>query len=90
MEAIAIIGGILAFIVLYFFFGMVIKLAWGWLPLVVGLLIGIPIAILGGWTGAVIGILIIIVSVLGTDTWQGSSIFLTVEESIEKKFYLND
>lgn len=90
MELFAIISAIALVVILYFFFGMLVKLIWGWLPLAVGLLIGITIGVLGGWSGAAIGFIIILASILGTDSWHGTDLFLTVEEKIEKRFYLND
>ena len=90
MELLLIISAIILLVVLYFCFGMLVKFLWGWLPLAIGLIIGITIGVLGGWSGAAIGLVIILFSVFGTDAWHGTDIFLTVEEAIEKKFYLND
>ncbi len=90
MELLAIIVGIILLITLYFCFGMLVKFIWGWLPLMLGLIIGLLFGIFGGWTGAGVGFLLVVGAVFTTDAWQGSNLFLSVEESIEKKFYLND
>lgn len=90
MELFAIISAIVLLVILYFCFGMLIKFIWGWLPLLIGLVVGITIGILGGWSGAAIGLVIILGSIFATDSWHGTDLFLTVEESIEKKFHLND
>ena len=75
MEASIIVGGIILLIILYFSFGMLIKLVWGWFPLMLGIPVGILLGIAGGWTGAVIGLVISIGALLGTDSWQGSLLF---------------
>ncbi len=84
MELFTIILAIVLLVTLYFCFGMLVKLVWGWFPLIIGLISGITIGILGGWPGAVIGFVIILFSVFGTDAWHNTDIFLTVEETIEK------
>lgn len=90
MEFFAIIFGIVLLVTLYFCFGMLVMFIWGWFPLIIGLSLGIISGILGGWSGATIGIAIVLASIFGTNTWHGTDLFLTIEESIEKKFYLND
>jgi hypothetical protein len=90
MEVGIIVGGIILLLILYFIFGMLIKFVWGWFPLILGIPVGISLGIIGDWTGAIIGLVICIGALLGTDSWQGSLLFLKYEELIEKQFYLDD
>lgn len=90
MEAGILVGGIILLVMLYFSFGMLIKLVWGWFPLILGIPVGILLGIFGGWTGAIIGLILCVGALLGTDSWQGSLLYLKYEELIEKQFYLDD
>lgn len=85
-----IIGGVVLLVIVYFMFGMMIKFIWGWFPLVVGLAVGLALGLSGGWSGASFGMIISIGALIGTDSWQGSLLYLRYEEMIEKRFYLND
>ncbi|EEA95757.1 hypothetical protein PJE062_4795 [Pseudovibrio sp. JE062] len=63
---------------------------WGWLPLAIGLLIGAVVSIMGGLSGIVIALVVIVVSVIVTDKWHSTEVFLNVEEAIERKFHIKD
>jgi hypothetical protein len=90
MEFLLIIAGILLLIILYFAFGVFLKFVWGWLPLFLGITIGIFIGFMGGWIGAIVGLIVSVGSIGITNSWQGSSLYLTFENFIENKFYFKD
>jgi len=90
MEIISIIVIIVSLLLLYFFFGMFVKFLWGWLPLVIGGIIGLGLVLVGGFTNAIIAIIIFITSLILTNNWQGSDIYFDVEEKIDSLFYFKD
>jgi hypothetical protein len=90
MEFLIIISGIILLIILYFMFGIFLKLIWGWFPLFLGVISGITIGFFGGWLGAIVGLILVISSINLTNLWQDSALYLKFEDSIEKKFYFKD
>ncbi|RMH46001.1 MAG: hypothetical protein D6694_03975 [Gammaproteobacteria bacterium] len=90
MELILIVVGIIAIFFLYFAFGAIIKFIVGWFPSIFGIVIGVVIGFLGGWTGAVAALFIITLSIVLTDSWHNSPLYLRIEKYIDKKFYFGD
>jgi membrane protease YdiL (CAAX protease family) len=90
MELVSIIVIIISLFLLYFFFGILIKFLWGWLPLVVGIIFSLGFALVGGTTNAVIAIIIFIASLTSTNNWQGSNLYFKIEEKIDSMFYFKD
>lgn len=90
MEFLLFISGIILLIVLYFIFGIFIKFIWGWIPLLLGVIIGAIIGFFGGWLGSIIGVILIVYSVIITNSWQDSELYLKFENLIENKFYFKD
>lgn len=90
MEIVSIISIIIALLILYFFFGILIKFLWGWLPLVIGVIIGLGLGVVGGTTSAIVAIIIFITSLILTNNWQGSNLYFNIEEKIDSMFYFKD
>jgi len=90
MDIVSIILIIAGLITIYFFFGVLLKFVWGWLPLAIGSFIALGLIITGGGANAIGAIIIFFSSLLLTNKWQGSNIYFIVEEKIEKLFYFND
>jgi len=90
MEIISIIAIIVILLLLYFFFGVLIKFLWGWLPLVIGIIFSLGFGLVGGITNAIIAIIIFIVSLVSTNSWQGSNLYFSIEEKIDSMFYFKD
>jgi hypothetical protein len=90
MEIVSIILIIIGVLLSYFFFGILIKFLWGWLPLVAGGLLSLGLIIFGGITNAVIAIILFVVSLVLTNNWQGSDLYFTIEERIDSMFYFKD
>jgi hypothetical protein len=90
MDIISIITIIIVLLLLYFFFGVLIKFLWGWLPLVIGILLSLGFCLVGGMTNAIIAIVIFIVSLVSTNNWQGSNLYFKIEEKIDSMFYFKD
>jgi len=90
MDVISIIAIIIALLLLYFFFGILMKFLWGWLPLGISILISIGFILVGGTVNSIIAIIIFIVGLGLTNNWQGSNLYFIIEEKIEKLFYFKD
>lgn len=81
---------IIGLILLYFFFGILIKFLWGWLPLIIGGIVGLGLGLAGGVTNAVIAIILFITALVLTNNWQGSDVYFDIEEKIDSMFYFKD
>jgi len=90
MKLLFVIIGLICLILIYFFIGVILKFLWGWITLIIGLLLGIVIGLFGGWLGAILGLIIFIISFIVTNAWQGTSLYLKIEDVIDKKFYFKD
>jgi len=90
MEFMGILGGIIFLLILYFFFGALLKFLWGWMPLVLGSFVSIIFVMMGGAINAIIALVIFIVAIGLTNSWQGQSLYFRVEEKIEQMFYFKD
>jgi len=90
MDIISIIAIIIVLLLLYFFFGVLVKFLWGWLPLVVGIILSLGFGLVGGITNAIIAIIVFIVSLVLTNNWQGSNLYFKIEEKIDSMFYFKD
>ncbi len=90
MEIISILLIIVALLLTYFFFGILIKFLWGWLPLIVGVAISLELGLSGGTINAILAIIIFIASLFYTNNWQGSSLYFKIEDKIDSWFYFKD
>lgn len=90
MEALFILLALILLIAGYFCFGIIIKFLLGWLPLVAGLLSGGFLCLIGGWGGGFIGLVICIACIFMTDSWQGSDLYLKLEEKLDTLFAFKD
>jgi hypothetical protein len=90
MELLAIIGGLIALIALYFCFGIVLRFLWGWWILAVGIPVCIVVGIAFGLVGAILAIVGFVFALYANNEWHDSTIFLTVSNKIDKAFYFND
>jgi hypothetical protein len=91
MDFFLIIVSIIGIILLYFLFGAIVKFILGWLPLCIGTIISLFIGIWGGGVvNAIIGIVLFLVSLLITNSWQGSRCYLNIEEKLDSMFYFKD
>ena len=79
--------GLIALFFLYFFSGAILKFVWGWAGVILGTIFGVGLLIAGM---PVLGLLILFLGIGITDKWQGSSLYLRVEEKIDKAFYFKD
>lgn len=91
MELFLIIISIILLVVFYFLFGALIKFLLGWLPLCIGVIVGTIIGIFGeSYLYALIGIIIFIFSILITNSWHNTGIYLYFEEKLDSIFYFKD
>lgn len=91
MEFFLIIAAIIGLVIFYFLFGAIIKFLWGWMPLCVGGLLGLGIGLFGGnFLYGSLGVIIVIVSLVVTNSWQDTNIYLSIEEKLDKIFYFKD
>ncbi len=90
MEIISILLIIVALLLTYFFFGILIKFLWGWLPLIIGVAISLGLGLSGGAINAILAIIIFIASLSYTNNWQGSSLYFKIEDKIDSWFYFKD
>ncbi len=90
MDLLNVIFVIIGLVMIYFLFGIIIKFILGWLPLIIGCIIGVAIGLQGGIGIAIIGIVVFIISLLITNNWQGSNLYFSIEEKIENIFYFKD
>ncbi|MCF6308986.1 MAG: hypothetical protein L3J19_00710 [Sulfurimonas sp.] len=90
MEIVFVVSIIIALLILYFFFGILVKFLWGWLPLIIGGIIGLGLGVAGGTISAIVAIIIFITSLILTNNWQGSDLYFNIEEKIDSMFYFKD
>lgn len=90
MDIVSIILIVISLLLIYFFFGVLIKFLWGWLPLVIGGIIGLGFGLYGGISNAIIAIIVFIASLIYTNNWQGSDLYFKIEEKIDSVFYFRD
>lgn len=90
MEFIIIILALIALVFAYFFFGMILKLAWGWLPFVVGMLGVLILAMAGSWLAALVGAILFIAVPLMTNGWHSTALYQYGEALIDRTFGLGD
>ncbi|MGH8273021.1 MAG: hypothetical protein ACRES9_02010 [Gammaproteobacteria bacterium] len=90
MEFLVVIGGIVAAVALYFFFGIALRFLWGWGILVFATPACVFFCFAFGWWGAIVGIIAFFAALWATNEWHDSSLFLTVGAKIDKVFYLGD
>lgn len=91
MDLFSLIIFIILLVICYFLFGALIKFLLGWLPLCIGITIGTIIGIFGGnFLYAFIGIIIFIFSILITNSWHNTKIYLYFEEKLDSIFYFKD
>lgn len=90
MELLLVVLGIVALVVAYFCFGIIVKffLAWWMLALGVPVLLAIGIAL--GWGGAVAAIAGFVALLGANNRWQGSELYLALERKVDSAFYLSD
>ena len=89
MEIFFIIAGFLVIVIGYFFFGAIVKLLWGFLPVLFLVPISFWIMFQGGYLFAIIGLILLIGNIFWTDTWQGTILFSRVERRINKIFFMD-
>jgi len=90
MDFFSIITIIISLLLLYFFFGVLIKFFWGWLPLIIATMLSISLIIVGGTINSILAIILFFAGTALTNSWQGSDLYFMIEEKIEKLFYFKD
>ena len=80
---------LLLLVTCYVFFGVVFKLLWGWFPMILACL-SMVIALFYSLSAFCYACFVMIGVIFITDYWQGTSLFLKVDEWLDKKLYLND
>ncbi len=90
MEFVLIVAGALILIVAYFCIGIFAKFVLGWWMMIVGLPVLAVAAFAFGWIGAVAALLGFFALLSANNTWQGSTLYITIEHKIDRAFYYGD
>ena len=90
MELIVAISAIVILVVLYICFGALLSFIWGWWILILMIPLSIYIALMFGWSGVFIGLVLFIGSIIVTNAWQGTDLFVLLSDKIDSAFNFND
>ena len=90
MEFLFVSVGIFLLIVIYFWLGVVVKFLWGWLPMVLGLLVAVAVGFSGGWVAGILGVFLALLTVVGADAWHRTALYQSVESLIDRTFYFEE
>jgi len=90
VELLIAIGAIIAILTVFFSFGAAVKILWGWIPLAIGIAVCLLIGQSGGFWQSVFAIAVFLLSLIVTDAWHRTSIYIEIEEKIDKLFYFDD
>lgn len=89
MNIILIFLCIIAFIILYFCFGILLSFLIGWWPIIIYFAIFV-IFLVNNLSMALYTIPVGLILILVTNLWQGTTVYLNIIERLDKKFYFND
>lgn len=89
MYGLLIFLGIIAAILLYFCFGIVVKFLWGWFPIIFGGAVSVAM-LFGSLLFQIIGVLLFVKCLIWTNSWHDTQIYTHIEEKIDKWFYFKD
>ena len=90
MELLLVVLGIIALVVAYFCFGVVVKFFLAWWILAFGVPVLIAIGIALGWVGAVAAIAGFVALLGANNRWHDSELYLALERKVDGAFYLSD
>lgn len=90
MELLLVVLGIIALVVAYFCFGVVVKFFLAWWILAFGVPVLIVIGIALGWVGAVAAIAGFVALLGANNRWHDSELYLALERKVDSAFYLSD
>jgi len=90
MEILLVVLGIIALVVAYFCFGVVVKFFLAWWILAFGVPVLIAIGIALGWVGAITAIAGFFALLDANNRWHASEIYLALERKVDSAFYLSD
>ena len=90
MELLTIAVGIIAIVVGYFCFGVLVKFLLGWWILALGIPVLVGIGLSQGWVGALVAVAGFIGLLSANNRWHGSETYLVLERKVDKAFYFSD
>lgn len=85
-----IVLGVVALVVAYFCFGLVVKFFLAWWLLAFGVPVLMAIGITLGWVGAVAAIVGFVALLGANNRWHDSELYLVLERKVDSVFYLSD
>lgn len=84
------VAGVLIVVFGYFFVGILVKFLWGWWPTLVSL-VGCGAALWNlGLEWVWIAAMLLLASILGPWLWQRTTLYLSVDDALDRFFMLGD
>ena len=90
MELLLVALGIVALVVGYFCFGILVKFLLAWWILALGIPVLLAIGLALGWVGAIAAIAGFIGLLGANNRWHESELYLALERKVDGAFYLSD